>query len=76
MITCSCLLHFKHWGSKISFIFSTGHVNVGKLDPFTASLIIQNGSLEDNGVYICNASHNNEYKQMRIDIAFFGKDYS
>ncbi|KAE9556535.1 hypothetical protein FO519_000229 [Halicephalobus sp. NKZ332] len=52
-------------------IFTTGHVNVRNLDPFTTSLVIQNGSLDDNGVYICKGSFNREEKQVNIDINFF-----
>uniref|UniRef100_A0AC34Q297 Ig-like domain-containing protein n=1 Tax=Panagrolaimus sp. JU765 TaxID=591449 RepID=A0AC34Q297_9BILA len=52
-------------------ITTTGHVEIKNLDPFTASLVIQNGSLEDNGVYICNARFDEEAKKASIDINFF-----
>uniref|UniRef100_A0AC35FJY9 Ig-like domain-containing protein n=1 Tax=Panagrolaimus sp. PS1159 TaxID=55785 RepID=A0AC35FJY9_9BILA len=59
------------WSKSNGDYNKTGNVFVRSLDPFTASLVVQNGSLDDNGVYVCTGKYNNEEKQVIIDINFF-----
>uniref|UniRef100_A0A7E4ZXT0 Ig-like domain-containing protein n=1 Tax=Panagrellus redivivus TaxID=6233 RepID=A0A7E4ZXT0_PANRE len=59
------------WTKSGGDISATGKVELKSLDPFTTSLTILNGTLDDNGIYLCTGEFGEDVSMAQIDIYFF-----
>jgi hypothetical protein len=59
------------WRKTQENIFTKNNVEVKQEVPFTISLYIHNGTVENNGVYECVASIADEVQTARVDVNFF-----